>query len=120
MEPDPYYQSYPARWIATTTASFTGLEIVADEHLPAHLACRVDHDARLVHITPGLALDDYHWAVCRAVVRDVFGAKYAPEFTAPLRHLRAIPQRHAPPAQRVPVCPECGHWIATGQSTLSS
>lgn len=119
MQPDPYYQSYPARWIATATANFTGLEIVADDQLPSHLACRVDHDARLVHITPGLALDDYHWAVCRAVVRDVFGAKYAPEFAAPERHLRAVPLRREPVRREAAACPECGHWLAVGQTNLS-
>jgi hypothetical protein len=117
MHSDPYYQSTPAQWIATSTTAHTGLQIVADESLPAHLACRVDHDARLVQVTPGLSLDDYHWAVCRAVVRDVFGSEFAPEFTEPRRRLRAVPMRRAPAV--VSACPECGHWLATGTTNLS-
>ena len=121
MQSDPYYQSNPAQWIASSTAAFTGLEVVVDKCLPDHLACRVDHAARIIHVAPGLPLDDYHWAVCRSVVRDMFGGEYAPEFTTPQRHLRAVP----PPRRGslvVPadlVCGECGRWLPTGQTNLS-
>lgn len=121
MQPDPYYTSTPAQWIASSTTAFTGLEVVTDSRLPSHLVCRVDHAARVIHIAPGLPLDDFHWAVCRAVVRDMFGASYAPEFTAADRHLRVVPPQRA----RSPVipadlaCKECGRWLPTGQTNLS-
>lgn len=119
MELDPYYLSAPARWIASATSTVTGLEIVVDASLPAHLACRIDHDARLLQIPPGLRLDDYQWTICRAALRDMFGAEAVPEFGTPERHLRAVPPRPAV-SRAVPTCSECGRWISTGQTNLSS
>ena len=119
MQSDPYYLSAPAKWIASATSTVTGLEIVVDSALPAHLACRIDHDARVVQIPPGLRLDDYQWTVCRAALRDMFGASAVPEFGAPERHLRAIPLRRTPPAPVEVACPECGHWRPTGKVNLS-
>lgn len=120
MQPDPYYLSPPARWIASATSSVTGLEIVVDASLPATLACRIDHDARLVQVPPGLRLDDYQWAIARAALRDMFGPDAVPEFGTPERHLRAV----AFPGHRVPEhipssCSECGHWLSAGLSVLS-
>jgi len=120
MQPDPYYQSSPAQWIASATASVSGLEVIVDDDLPAHLACQIDHDARLVHLAPGLSLDDYQWALTRAVLRDRWGAKFAPEFDAPARRLRSVSRGAIRPM--VPsgdTCPACGHWYPVGQAHLS-
>lgn len=119
MQSDPYYLSAPARWIASATSTVTGLEIVVDPNLPANLACRIDHDARLLQIPPGLRLDDYQWTICRAALRDMFGPDAVPEFGTPQRHLRPVPLRPAL-SRRVPSCPECGRWLSTGESHLSS
>lgn len=121
MHSDPYYLSEPAKWIASATSTVTGLEFVVDASLPAHLACRIDHDARVVQLPPGLRLDDYQWTVARAALRDMFGKEAVPEFGTPERHLRAlaIPQRTGAQFQAFPMCPECRRWLPTGTSSLS-
>lgn len=120
MQPDPYYQSDPARWVTAGITTFTGLEIVVDENLSACLACRLDHATRMIYVPPGLALDDYQWTVCRAAMRDMWGAEVAPEFNTPPRHLRSVsngvPRLLQPSGLS---CPMCGRWSPAGEATLS-
>jgi hypothetical protein len=90
MNPDPYYRSAPAQWMAAVTSGLTGMEVVVDQSLPDDLACRLDHRARVIQLAPGLSLVSYQWALARAVLLDRFGPEQVPEFGPAPRRLRLV------------------------------
>jgi hypothetical protein len=115
MNPDPYYQLPPARWMTTVTTSLTGLDVIVDQALPDDLACRFDHRGGLIQVVPGLSLADYQWVLSRTVLLDRFGPDCVPEFGAAQRQLRLVRAVEGLPGP----CPTCGEWGARAQVSLS-